>query len=248
MPTVTPKKEDMARALRRHAEFDASPALDGLGDYGLRLFAKLRQPVTKIISPDSSNAVILHAADLGTSPQEKAEAWFTQLYDDHSAAILNYALRRTMTYEDAADVVAETFLIAWRRAAVVPDSNPRAWLYGVARRILANQRRASLREMHLISNIGHGLAARLIEAPASAAEIRMEETLERMKPEDREILQLAAWEQLRPSEIAAVLGISAITARTRLHRARRRFEKEVDAADDPAGIERRAPEREAKER
>lgn len=64
---------------------------------------------------------------------------FRVLYAAHLNAILGYALRRVAAPEDAADVVAETFLIAWRRCAdVPPGGEARLWLYGVARRVLAN--------------------------------------------------------------------------------------------------------------
>src|SRR5215207_10059445 len=63
---------------------------------------------------------------------------FARLYGDHGRDVLAYALRRAAGPEDAADVVAETFLTAWRRLPdVPPDPEARLWLYGVARRILA---------------------------------------------------------------------------------------------------------------
>ena len=62
--------------------------------------------------------------------------------------MLGYALRRTDNTDDAADVLAETFLVAWRRPDEIPPGpQARLWLYGTARRVLANQRRAERRRL-----------------------------------------------------------------------------------------------------
>ncbi|GGP14496.1 sigma-70 family RNA polymerase sigma factor [Nonomuraea glycinis] len=62
--------------------------------------------------------------------------------------ILGYALRRCSSPEDAADVVAETYVIAWRRITELPDGEAdKLWLYGVARRVLANHRRSERRRL-----------------------------------------------------------------------------------------------------
>jgi RNA polymerase sigma-70 factor (ECF subfamily) len=139
--------------------------------------------------------------------------------------VLAYAVRRSPDAQDAADVVAETFLVAWRRLPEVPPAEAaRLWLYGVARHVLANQRRSERRRERLAERLRQELPAALegvqptpVEAgPVSAA-------LAELGPEDREILRLSGWEDLTPSEIAAVLGISQIAARSRLHRARHRL-------------------------
>src|ERR1700754_4129216 len=78
--------------------------------------------------------------------QELAQVRFGKLYRDHGRAVLEYALRRVEAREDAADVVAETFLVVWRRMEEVPMGDAaRLWLYGVARHVLANMHRAEPR-------------------------------------------------------------------------------------------------------
>ena len=68
--------------------------------------------------------------------------------------MLAYVLRRVERAEDAGDVVAETFLVAWRRMDKVPAGDEaRLWLYGVARRQLANQRRGELRRSRLADRL-----------------------------------------------------------------------------------------------
>jgi hypothetical protein len=75
---------------------------------------------------------------------------FEQIYDDYSGLILAYAARRTRDPEDAADVTAETFMVAWRRIDVVPPGDEaRPWLYGIARLVLANRRRSLDRRSRL---------------------------------------------------------------------------------------------------
>ena len=84
---------------------------------------------------------------------------FRRLYHENFDALLGYALRRTARPEDAADVVADTFLVAWRRQRdVPPGEQARLWLYGVARRTLANQRRGDVRRTHLGERLGADLA------------------------------------------------------------------------------------------
>jgi RNA polymerase sigma-70 factor (ECF subfamily) len=147
---------------------------------------------------------------------------------EHGREILAYALRRTDGPEDAADVVAETFLVAWRRLEdVPPGAQARLWLYGVARRALANQRRGERRRERLGERLRTDLTPALAETPEPPGP-DVAAALDRLGPEDREVLRLSAWEELSPSEVATVLGISAVAARSRLHRARRRLRRALE--------------------
>jgi RNA polymerase sigma factor (sigma-70 family) len=124
--------------------------------------------------------------------------------------------------------VAETFLTAWRRLGDVP-AEPRPWLLGVARRVLANQRRGARRRVGLAERLCHELAAQPL-TPPSDADLAVRRALSRLSDEDREVLLLSGWEGLTPGEIATVIGVRAVTVRSRLHRARRRLRVELDAA------------------
>jgi RNA polymerase sigma factor (sigma-70 family) len=163
-------------------------------------------------------------------------ARFRGIYDAGYAALLGYALRRCPTEEDAADVVAETFLVAWRRLEDVPRGDEaRPWLYGVARRVLANQRRGELRRGRLTGRLVPELRS---WAPADEAEddadlAAVAGAFERLPRRDREVLELVAWEGLAAREVAVVLGCQVTTARVRLHRARRRFAQELSRAGVP---------------
>lgn len=145
--------------------------------------------------------------------------------------ILSYAMRRVNRLEDAADVVAETYLVAWRKIDRVPEGDAaRLWLYGVARRHLANLRRGHTRRENLSDRLKADLAAK-IPFPggegASDREAEISEALSKLSEEDREILTLFAWDELQPAEIATVMGIRGPTARSRLHRAKVRLKAEL---------------------
>ncbi len=163
---------------------------------------------------------------------------FEELFEAHSRAILAYALRRADS-ADAADALSETMLVAWRRLDDVPDGpEARPWLIGVARRVLANQRRSDARRLRL----GQRLRQEVAEAygdlhtrdvPSTAIEQAMAALAER----DREMLRLTAWDGLEPTEAAAVLSIRPAAARTRLHRARARLKREMEKQDARSGTD-----------
>lgn len=158
----------------------------------------------------------------GELPRELAEACFSRLYEDHEREILRYALRRSAEPQDAADAVAETFLVAWRRLGEVPvGEEARLWLYATARRVLANHQRGIKRRTRLAERLREELRRQLPLQPASDRPVL--DALAGMADADRELLMLVGMEELSPSEAARVLGISTMAARTRLHRARRRL-------------------------
>jgi RNA polymerase sigma-70 factor (ECF subfamily) len=147
------------------------------------------------------------------------------LFREHGADVLAYALRRTDA-GSADDVVTEVFLAAWRRADRVPNTDPVLWLYAVARRVMANQRRAARRREALLGAL-RPLAGRHA-APPPAGESALVQALGRLRPEDRELLMLTAWEGLDAAQAAAVLGCTPQAVHTRLHRARARLHTQLD--------------------
>jgi RNA polymerase sigma-70 factor (ECF subfamily) len=165
---------------------------------------------------------------------------FHAIYSAHREALLAYLLRRTDDPADAADVLAEVFLVAWRRADAVPVGDAaRAWLFGVARRALANHRRSERRRSALASELAAALAS--VPPPADDAfDPDLRGALESLEARDREIVALTAWEQLTPAEIAQVLDMNPVTVRVRLHRARRRLEQKL-IGDPPEPAPATAP-------
>ena len=152
--------------------------------------------------------------------------------------VLAYALRRADTPEDAADVVADTFMVAWRRLDDLPDGpDARLWLYGVARRTLANQRRGERRRLRLNERLRTelpALAAAAAHRPTNTGDADLLRAIATLGEEDREVLLLTGWEDLSPAEVARVLEISRVATRSRLHRARKRLRDALAEASGAA--------------
>ena len=163
---------------------------------------------------------------------------FEVFYRAHVEAVYGYARSRTSP-ERASEIVEETFLVAWRRVDNVLPDQPRAWLLGIARRLLANERRATARRDALavrifttrVGEYGSGDPADEVVDRDSA---RI--ALAQLPAADRELLGLIAWGGLSPGEAAMVLGCSKPALLMRLHRARRRFTAAAASeAESPAG-------------
>jgi RNA polymerase sigma-70 factor (ECF subfamily) len=152
---------------------------------------------------------------------------FDPLFQAHYDAIYRYCARR-LGVSEAEDAAADVFAVAWRRLDDIPDGSDRAWLFGVAYRLIGNRYRSRRRQI--------GLTTRLRAVPGGAVasgpdpdQTRDEEVdlllraLDQLSPVDRELLRLSAWDGLDRGEIALVLGISENAVDQRLHRARSRL-------------------------
>jgi len=178
--------------------------------------------------------------------QRDALSRFQAVYEAHYGAVHAYARRRTADGADVQDAVAETFTVAWRRIAEVPDDDAAAlpWLYGVARRVMANQRRGNRRRADLTTRLkGQQGATIEIESQVVAGDERrmVLAALARLRGADQEILRLAVWEELPHREIARVVGSSESSVAVRLHRARNRLGREIGKEDGRIGQEEREP-------
>jgi len=165
---------------------------------------------------------------------------FEQIFERHYGEVLAYALRRGPR-SMAEDVASETFVVAWRRIDDIP-APALPWLYGVARRVLANQRRASQR--------GDRLSARLVadqSGAVAADEVvlggQLLEAIGELPDGEREALMLVAWEGLSPAQAATAAGCTRVALRARLYRARRRLahRSSSSAASPVPGGDRAAP-------
>lgn len=168
---------------------------------------------------------------------------FEALFNAHRGAILAYAVRRTDSAEEAADVVAESFATAWRKLDSVPDGDRALpWLYATARNTLANAHRSGTRRDSLTVRATNELVVALdVEmrrsldfGPKAELSDDARAALATLNEVEREALILFAWEGLKPSEIGQVLGINPATARTRLHRAKRRFSAALESTPTTA--------------
>ncbi len=158
------------------------------------------------------------------------EVRFLRLYEAHSHDIYAYFTRRT-DVSSAQECTADTLLIAWRRLETIPWDRELPWLYGVARRVLANRRRSLKRAGRLIDKLA-GVGADPGPTPETIV-VRREEDEEllaavsRLRPQDQELLRLTTWEELPRDEIAALLGCSRHAVDQRLYRATKRLAREL---------------------
>jgi RNA polymerase sigma-70 factor, ECF subfamily len=160
---------------------------------------------------------------------------FELVYRDNFRPVLRYALAR-VDPERAKDVVAETFLVAWRRLPELPDE-ARPWLFGVARRVIAGEFRSDTRRAAL------GARLQVVQERPEAQRGLDEDLAERdlvlrafarLSENDREVLRLVTWDDLTPREAADAVSCGRATFTVRLHRARRRFAAALAEASDPA--------------
>jgi len=157
---------------------------------------------------------------------------FEEIYAEHREAVRAYVRRRAP--EDAVDdVVADVFVVCLRRLDRVPEE-PLPWLYAVARKTLANERRRRERSAPAGSVVARD--------PEPAGDAALASAFAALSERDREILRLVAWEGLPLRDAAVVLGCSAVACRVRYHRARSRLAARLAAAasfrPDPEGATR----------
>jgi RNA polymerase sigma-70 factor, ECF subfamily len=163
---------------------------------------------------------------------DESQAYFDALYRAHYGRVLAYALRRSPP-EVAHDVVADTFLVAWRRLDRLP-ANPLPWLLGVARKTLSTHRRSAQRQRSLLSELQAQDAMRLRAEVDLLDEraLRVADAFTRLPEQDQEMLRLIVWDGLSSKEAAAVVGVSHVAARVRVHRAKRKLAAELDPDED----------------
>lgn len=181
---------------------------------------------------DRPDAELLVASSAGS-----AEA-YSAFFRRHADAITRYAVRRCSSPDDVADLVGECFLVALQAAhRYVPETDTALpWLFGIARRLLAKQRRkyAGNRRLEIkVSNAFPTFTASEEDAIASSIDAAMqapalEEALARLTRSEREVLELVAYDGLSPTEAANALEITPNAARLRLSRARRAVRSYLD--------------------
>jgi RNA polymerase sigma-70 factor (ECF subfamily) len=152
----------------------------------------------------------------------RLDAWF-RAYGDR---VFAYLLHRT-DRETAQDVLQEVFVTAFRKAGDVPEP-PIGWLFGTARRLLANSNRSQARRDRLTLRVSDD--ARPAVPSDDETETAVAEALAQLSPADREVLTLSAWYELSADQAAQALGCSRSAYTVRLHRARHRLADRLRAA------------------
>lgn len=145
---------------------------------------------------------------------------FEQIYADHREAVRAY-VRRRAPEALVEDVVSETFVVCLRRIDRVPPE-PLPWLYAVAWKTLANERRKQARA---------ATSPMLpVAAPDPVGDGVLASAFNSLNERDREVLRLVAWEGLSLTDAATVLGCSGMAGRVRYHRAKARLRSRLEAA------------------
>jgi RNA polymerase sigma factor (sigma-70 family) len=157
---------------------------------------------------------------------------FDEIYAEHVDAVRVY-VRRRAPESLVDDVVADVFVVALRRIDDVPR-NALPWLYAVARKTLANERRKQSRTIPLAPEVSY--------EPEPVGDSQLAAAFAALSDADREILRLVAWEGLSLREAARVLECSPVACRVRYHRAKSRLASRLAAAasfrPEPRGVTR----------
>ncbi|WP_206192469.1 RNA polymerase sigma factor [Scrofimicrobium canadense] len=157
---------------------------------------------------------------------------FPDCFRDNYPDILAFAARRSSDRADAEDIASETFTIAWRRWADAPKQ-PRPWLFGSARNLLAERNRGENRRLRLASKSAaqpHPFQPSLSDEVAGTLDFQA--AWEELSPGEQEAIALTAWDGLSSKEAANVLAISRVAYSTRLSRARKRLREILDSQAD----------------
>lgn len=160
----------------------------------------------------------------GTAPPARDAAWFDQLFAEHAVSVHRYFVRRAPRQE-AEDLAAEVFTVAWRRRESIPEEFVLPWLYKTASYVLSNHRRKPT--LTLLADYG-GSESDERRASIDPAELVVEDddlraALARLSPRDRKVLMLHAWEGLDGEGLAKALGLTRGGAAAALSRARARL-------------------------
>lgn len=163
-----------------------------------------------------------------------AVARFTALYDELYPRVHAYAVSRTGRTL-AEEVTSETFCVAWRRFADLPDP-ALPWLLGIARNLLRESYRAEARQESLAAELRSWAEVQQDVGDVVADRAAVLRGLSALSDQDRELLTLVAWHGLTPGQAAQVVGCSKATYFVRLHRARKRLERALAADSAPVTL------------
>jgi RNA polymerase sigma-70 factor (ECF subfamily) len=173
------------------------------------------------------------------APSDK-RTHFESIYEEHKLPVLAYCMRRARS-ADAADACSETFLVAWRRIDEIPPA-PKTlpYLYGIAGRVVSNQRRALHRRSRLDTKL-HNLGLAPPVDPSvlilqSARDQEVVDAVQKLKPKDREIVMLYTWEDLPRDVIADMKGMTRTAVDQRIHRSYQRLARILEPMLDTRAI------------
>jgi RNA polymerase sigma factor (sigma-70 family) len=156
---------------------------------------------------------------------------FGLLYDRYCAMLYRYAYRRLGPSGSAEDVVADAFVVAFRKRGGydLSRSDARPWLFGILTREISKRHRAEEARYRALGRAGAGDDVEeftdRVDSAVAAQAVRgaLAVALSRIRPVERDVLLLIAWGDLSYEEVAQSLHIKIGTVRSRLHRARQQL-------------------------
>lgn len=217
---------------------DTSSWSSELGDAGIDI--RLADP--ELSDPELSAAGLSDAELIQASLTNPDD--FAGVFDRHADEIHSYAARRLgPNLNQADDVTAETFLIAFRKRHRfdLTRSDARPWLYGIAGNLISGHRRSEVRRLKAIARAHHGaqVDSRVDEeerhaerASATAMRPALAAALAKLSAAERELLLLVAWADLSYEETAEALKIPIGTVRSRLHRTRAKLRRHLNMHEE----------------
>jgi RNA polymerase sigma factor (sigma-70 family) len=169
-----------------------------------------------------------------TAEDRDSRSRFRSLYESTFPDIYTFVARSEGPGSDTDDVVAETYLVAWRRLNDVPaPPNDRLWMYGVARNTLARFQRTRQRRGQLFRRLSSQPDASLPPIEPQSRHPEVLDAVSRLPHREREVIQLIYWDGLSQDEAATVIGCSENALRIRLHRAKKRLSRRLGTLEIP---------------
>jgi RNA polymerase sigma-70 factor, ECF subfamily len=165
---------------------------------------------------------------------------FSELYRRTRVDVLAFLLRRCSSAEDAADCLAETYLLAWKKRDEMPSgAETRPWLFGVARNVMRRGNELRDRTAAAASALAAEVerAGAVCPAPNAEGPDPVMAAIRHLPELDQEIITMLIWDELAPREVAAVLGLTPNVVRVRAHRARAKLKAALVNQDPEGGSE-----------
>ena len=170
-------------------------------------------------------------AELWRTAAAGSDDAFAELFERHSSAVYNFCFRRLGDWAAAEDLMAATFLEAWRKRDQVQISvdSLRPWLLGVANNLLRNERRSNRRREAALRRVRLDLPHEIFEEDVAAKiddEQRMQQILQllsQMSVQDQEVIALVLWSGLTYDEAAVALAVPVGTVKSRAARAKKKL-------------------------
>jgi RNA polymerase sigma factor (sigma-70 family) len=153
------------------------------------------------------------------------ELAFIAIHKDSYPRVFRFVRRRVESAEMAEELAADVFRVLWQKWADEPHPDL-VWLLMTARNLVGNAYRSRDRQLALQEKLR---SAAVLRFGGESDNVAIQDALAGLRDKERDVLQLAYWDELSPAEIAGVLQCSESAAKVRLHRARAAFRKQMAA-------------------